>query len=265
MRTRPALSSMLPKDNLGGDCTTFKIVSLTDATHIQLDRNGNDPSAPSCLIGSGRGYQFGTQLGWGTQPFMMGVVGAAMDYAYQALLGFDNTTALVARGYALDAANWIINSGTIGTYMGTVYNGLDYAVNFANCTTSTQIFNNPNCSQIDGTGSAANVQGIRYLNMEVMHAFTAAYAFQPNPAFLTAVNTLYGAAFGGLGGPFADSNYLYLYLDNGSFDWNTNKAKTLGFGPGWGLLGSWPAAQFTILPASVYGSAQVFGAGQIAH
>ena len=255
-------SPSLAKTNQGGDCTTYH-VTLTDATHMQLDRPYD-----GCLTmtsASGLGYQFGTQLGWGTQPFMMGVVGGAMDYAYKALLGFDNTTALVARGYALDAAHWIINHGVIGSYMGTTYNGLAYAVNFANCTTPTQILTNPNCSQIDGTGSPANVQGIRYLNMEVMHAFTAAQELAPDSVFLNAVNVLYGASFGGLGGPFADSNYLSLYLDNGAFDWNTLKAKTPGFMAGWGAGSGWPAAQFAPFPASVSGARGVFGSRQLVH
>ena len=100
------------KDNSGGDTTTFG-VSWVDSTHLTLSRPYD-----GSLAGSGRGYQIGALLGWGTQPFMMGVVSGAMKYAYHALDGFDPTNAARAKQFSIDAIHWMIKTGLIETYMG---------------------------------------------------------------------------------------------------------------------------------------------------
>lgn len=248
-------NSPYPKDNTGGDNTTFH-VTVIDATHLQADRNYD-----GILAGSGRGFQVGTQLGWGVQPFHMGVVAAAMSYSYVALTGNHNTEATQAKGFAVGAAKWIAGTGTIGTYMSVAYNGLFYARNYANCITFNQAITDINCTQ-----DLTMIQGIRYLNMEVMHGFSAAYQISLDSTILAGGNLLYGAAYGCLGGPFSDAICLNGSLDPGSFEWTTYSAKTFGFSMGWGEGGSWPAVitlPLTVSSPGFFGKARLNGSAII--
>ena len=84
--------------------------------------------------------------------------------------------------------------------------------------------------------------------MEVMHGFAAAYQLSQDSTIKTYGDFIYGRTFGALGGIYADQNYLGAYLANNAFDFTTDKAKTLGFGFGWGLGASWPAVRSNTTP-----------------
>ena len=240
----PSRSS--PGNNAGGDNQTYHVTwDAGSPMHLTLDRPYDGR-----LSGSGRGFSLGVLTGFGTQPFMMGVVGAAMGYSYQALDGFDPTNAALAKQFTQDAVKWIVSTGTITNNGNTNYYGLFYARGFTNCETLTKALNDINCSQGLG-GDDISIQGIRYLNMEIMHGFCSAYLLSHDPFIRDSADWLFNAAFG----PY-DSHYLTGYLGAGSFDWNNFHAKTLGFGFGWGLGHCWEAAStFSPSPAGlgIYG------------
>jgi hypothetical protein len=226
-------NSPYPKDNSGGDSVTFKIMSFTDSTHLVIDRPYD-----GTLAGTGRGYMICALCGWGTQPFMLGVDAGAFAYAYTALNGYSGAAGadVLAKQYAQDAVKFIASSGPAVNYY-----GLFYGRNWANCEPMSKALLDPNCSQtLDNI--SADIQGIRYLNMEVMHGFCAAYLLAGSQVILDSARWLFNAAFG----PY-DANFLDSYLSNTSSDFTAHKAKTLGFGFGWGL-GACAAAVSTYAP-----------------
>ena len=230
-----------PGTNAGGDTQTYHVTwDPSSPTHLTLDRPYD-----GIYSGSSRGFSLGVLVGFGTQPFMMGVVGGAMNYAYQSLNGFRSLNASCpggtnqgcARQFTQDAAKWIASTGTITNFQNTNYDGLFYARGFMNCNTLEKALHDVNCSQVLN-GQDYYIQGIRYLNMEIMHGFCGAYVLSNDQSIHDSGNLLFSAAYGP-----SDSHYLFGTLNSGSYDWNTFKAKTFGFGFGWGLGACWQAAR----------------------
>ena len=209
--------------------------TYVDSTHISLDR----PYDGDFTVGvGGHGFENATYNGCGIQPFMMGVAGTSF-YLSKLALEQNSLSSTTATQFVLDSADWIKDNGILTSYLATPIGGLWYAQTFVNCNQTTL---NTNCTGIRGT-TDADIQSSRYLALEVVRCFSSAYLISHDAALKTTADTLYGAMYGGDGGPYADSNYLYLYLNAGEYDWINYKAKTYGFSAGWGGGATWPAAR----------------------
>jgi hypothetical protein len=197
------------------------------ATEITLDRPYEGSS------GSGKGWNFNNLVGIGTQPFMMGVIGSAWNWAYKALSAAGSQHSGEARQFVLDSATWIKDFGYSPTAK-----GLYYGRDFPNCEPIAD--STPNCG-------AGDVQSARFLNSEVINTFSQAYLLNGEPAFKSAADSMFGAMWGKLGGPDSDDNWLRNY-DDGGWALYTKKSKDFGFAFGFGLGAGWPAARLGVQP-----------------
>jgi hypothetical protein len=205
------------------DDTAYYTATYNSPTQVSLDRPYAGPTA------SGKEWAFhGDLVGRGTQPFQMGIVATAWNWAYLALNAAGSSHTATARKFVLDAADWIADYGVSPTAK-----GLYYARGFLNCEPISD--GNPNC----GAGS---VEDARYLNSEVIRAFTSAFLLTGDPKYLARGDQLFGAVWGKDGGPQSDSIYVSEYADGG-WTFATKKAKNLGFGFGFGFGSGWPAAR----------------------
>ena len=112
-----------PASNAEGDAVTYtaRFVSPTD---LILDRPYEGAEGT-------HGWMVApttSAIGLGAQPFMMGILGTAFDFAAQAVADSDPATAALARGYIVDAANWIKTYGYWPLRKGT-----HYFAQFVNC------------------------------------------------------------------------------------------------------------------------------------
>ena len=221
-----------PASNAEGDNTTYNAVTI-DATHITLDR----PYAGTTGV---HGWaitnpQFGL-IGWGSQPFMMGIMGTAFDMAARAIADSDPSTAALAHSYNVTAANWIKNY----SYW-PLRKGLYYGVGFINCQLPISD-TSPPCTENNDASQA------RTLNAETMRAVGAAYAYSGDSSMLAFGDTLFSAMFSkpGTGGPNPDGSYVSDWDD--TLGWYMSGTPPTGKAPkyfgmffGTGDGSSWPA------------------------
>ncbi len=206
-----------PLDSVNGDPVSYS-ATYVDSTHVRLDRPYEGPTS------SNRGWQSNNLVGYGTQPFMMGIAVSAFYYAYLAT-GDDR-----ARQMAIDSAYWIAQNG----YRPST-RGLYYGRYFVNCTPIRE--NLPNCSSDPAEDS-------RFLAGEVMNAVSRGYMLTGDKGLLAVGDSLFGAMFGkpGFGGPQSDSIYL-TEIDAGGVAFLRKKAKDFGYFFGFGQSWTWPAAR----------------------
>lgn len=204
---------------LQGETAAYYTLPGSNNTQLVLDRPYAGATATN------RNYQMNVFVGYGTQPFMMGIVGTAFSYIYKLTGNAD------ARTFVVDAANWLQN---VGTRMAT--RGLYYGRIYPPCEPDPD--SAPNCTY----GSSSNpsvIAGERYLNAEVFNTFAQAYLINGTATLKNHGDLLFGAALGADGGPVTDS-YWVNELDETIA---TNKHKNLGFFFGYGFAASWPAAR----------------------
>lgn len=188
-------------------------------TKLILDRPYEGESALGQL------YQMSVLVGFGVQPFTLGILSSAFAYAYEA------TGDQLAKQYVLDIAHWLRRYGIRKSSR-----GLYYARLFPPCEPEPD--SAPNC--VYGPASdPAVVDGERYLIGEVAKAFTNAYMISADPDLRETGDRLIGAALGKLGGPESDSDYV-RELDQTI---QADKAKNFGFWFGFGAVPTWPAAR----------------------
>lgn len=219
--------------NADGDAIVYS-TTFIDATHIRTSPAYAGPTA------SGRGWQINNLNGFGTQPFMMGVVGRAMWHASQALtLAGDTANVATARRMVTDSVRWI---RTYGYY--PELKGLYYGRGYVGCEPDPYI--NPNCNGYDAAGGDPAIQSVRFLAAEVMFAVAQAYLIDQSPDTKTLGDLLFGGLYGGSGGPDSDSNYVWDILGrdaNPGWAVSTQTAKYPNFAFGWGGGASYPAAR----------------------
>jgi hypothetical protein len=207
------------------DDTAYYTATYNSPTQVTLDRPYEGTN------GSGKQWSFHSDLvGRGTQPFQMGIVANAWYWAYLALNAASSADTATARQFVLDAVDWITTYGYSSTAK-----GLYYARDFLNCEPISEA--NANCG-------ASVIEDARYLNAEVMRAYSTAYALTGIAGYKTQADILFGAQWGGPStvGPGADGTYVSEYLDSG-YTFTANKAKNFGFGFGFGGGPTWPAAR----------------------
>jgi len=207
-------------DTTGGDPVSYTCTWVS-GTQITLDRPYEGTSA------SGKGWEFYLLVGYGTQPFMMGIVGTAMNWSYLALNAAGSPLAPTVKQYVLNAADWLMNYGYPESTR-----GLYYGRDFANCEPITT--GNPFC------GSAADAES-RFLNGEVMNVFSSAYQLSAQAKYKTAGDDLFSAMWAHSAGQIG-----YDGIDIGSevaYALAIHRAKDFGFLWGIGMGGKWPAAR----------------------
>lgn len=205
-----------PQSNADCDRETYT-ARFVSATELTLDRPYEGETR------AGQGWQYSNLLVFGTQPFTLGVLGTALEWAYGA------TGDPRPRNWVIEIAKWLRDKGfrpeTKGLYYGRGY---------------------PNCEPIrEGNKDCAGdpVIDSRFLNLEVFRALAAAYRYSGDPALRDFTDKLYGATFGGPAsqGPHADGTYA-LELDGVSRG-SANKAKDFGFAFGMGMSATWEASR----------------------
>ena len=222
-----------PATNAAGDNTTYA-PTYVDATHLTLDR----PYQGTTGI---HGWALTSPptaglLGWGSQPFLMGIAGMAFDYAARAVADTDPTTSALAHSYNVSAANWL------KTYAyWPLRKGLYYGSGFVNCQAPISD-SNPFCTGLNNASQA------RTLSAEIMRTLGTAYAYSGDSSLQAFGDTLYSAMFSkpGTGGPNPDGSYITDWDD--VFGWYMYGAPPVGKAPkyfgmffGFGDGSTWPS------------------------
>ncbi len=206
-----------PNGVTNGDTVAYTATVLSP-TQIQLNTPYVGPTSTTA-----RGWEANSLVGVGTQPFMLGVVGSAFGYAYQA------TGDVRLPGYLNGIENWFASQG----YRPDA-RGLWYGRGF------------PNCEPIAPTNlacSGGSAEQSRFLSGEIVGALSAAYLTNSNTAAAAFGDNIYGAMFGGPGGgPGADGVYV-TDVAPGGWAMQNKLAKDFGFFYGFGGGASWPAAR----------------------
>jgi hypothetical protein len=228
--------------------------TYVDAQHIQLDRPYTDACAPLC---SGRQWVIGQSwVGFGVQPFMLGIAGQFFNQSYLAL-GMDNQyadTAALAKSYVVDIANWLVKYG-----VEPGMRGLWYAVGFGSCDGPNP--KDPSCD--GGLNSGGGIVQVRELNPEVLGTLAIAYTYSPTSTLRVGIDDLFSAVYAKYP---ADPGYDGIYAaDMDGFNLARANAKWLGFYWGMGRNAAWPSARQGGLIADqtatvfVQGDPQLFG------
>ncbi|HXJ41521.1 MAG TPA: hypothetical protein VNH18_19740 [Bryobacteraceae bacterium] len=241
--------TIMPSNNAAGDTATYT-GTVVDATHLTLDRPYEGTSGSHGWVMSNLGF-----IGWGAQPYMMGIMSTAFDFAASAIADTDPGNSALARSYGVTAANWV---KTYGYW--PQQKGLYYAAQTVNC----QV---PISDSNVGCTSGNNASQARTLSAEAIRGVGAAYLYSGDPALRTFGDTLYAAMFSkpGTGGLNPDGYYV-SDLDDGSGTFMTGRAAPKWFGVffGFGDGAAWPGARLggvlpeTDVPASVTFDLTVF-------
>lgn len=231
-------SSSVPASNADGDLVFYN-PAFVDATHLMLDR-------PYGGVTGTHGWVLSTDsvdtpfLGYGSQPFMEGILGTAFDFAAKAIADTDPLNSALAHSYNVSVANWLRRYG-YWPLMKSLY----YGAQFVNCQEPIPEGNNPCTGDLDAADA-------RVLNAESIRAVMAAYANNQDPGLKDFADLLFNAMWAkpntcptGSTICVADGTYVSAYDDGQSYMTGTpptGKAPKY-FGMAWGYSGlsAWPA------------------------
>jgi len=196
-------------------------------------------------------------LGYGQQPFMMGLAAAAFDYASQAIATTDPTNSALAAAYRDSAVTWL---KTYGYRSAT--KGLYYFAQYVNCQSPISEANTACTAGWDTAGT-------RDLNSEIMRGVSASYAGTGDAALKTWGDALMSAMYSNAEGQPAYDGYWSTEL--GDAGWymtgdpvGHNHPKWFGSFFGFGGSYTWPAARLGEAEAggggtSISGSVSITG------
>jgi hypothetical protein len=177
--------------------------------------------------------------GTGSQPFFNGIAGWALNYAAEALEGYDNNNAANYRTSLNKAVEWIWNDGR-----SPVTKGLVYGLYYSNCANLT-ILPADQCAQ--GLSGSSNE---RAYDVETNASFAQNYLNTRSASDLANGDQYYTEQFARAGypSPFPGDGY-YAELIDPCCDTINEKAYGQTFGVGQGH--QWPAARLGgVLPPS---------------
>ncbi len=213
-----------PSNAIDGDMDKYYVRQVLSPTQLLLDRPYQGTTA------AGRGWQCGSLVGTGIQPFMVGIVASAMNFAEIGLLARQrNAKAAEARQMVLDSEEWLRLEG-----YRPLANGLWYGRYYTNC--------EPISEAADEGCLAGNVATAREYAIESLNAYSQSYQRVPSENIRIFGDKIFGGIFGKNGGPYADGIYS-SEIDTGGFYVTTNNAKYLGFLFGFGYAPTWLAAR----------------------
>lgn len=207
-------------DYTTGD-TTFYTSAYVSPTRITIDRPYEGASSTCKVWQSGDGW-----MGYGTQPFMMGITIRSVYMAMLAMHGYDATAESQARTAVISGANFLTATG-----FNPVRKDLWYGLNFANaCPVGNYCWSlNPD----------RNLQG------EILGALSLAYLLSGDDTLKDAAESMMGGAWGdvNLGEPGAtDATWLEDFFFGG-FSYAYDLGKYFGFWWGFGASEDWAAAR----------------------
>ncbi len=229
----------IPADNSAFSGGCYTIAALDTGTQVMtLDR------AYTGTSGTGGGWAItfmvplDTQalIGYGNQPFFLGIIAGAMYYASLAMDdgAYSPSTASTARTYIGHIRNWLENNA----YRSST-KGLYYGAGFANC----QLPVNETLTHC----TAGGLPESRNMNAEAMRAVMHTYQNTPDPATRDFGDLLYTSMFSkpGAGGIEGDGDYEWYWDNffNGGTPPGGTAPKWFGMYFGFGSLASWPAVR----------------------
>jgi len=223
--------SVQPSSSADGDPIAYYPV-FVDANHATLqDINGNTVNyqgagcTPSCT----RGWTTdGGATGFGVQPYMLGILATALDFAAKAMTctspgiptSCDNTVSATAKSYNIAMGHYLQNTG-----YWPARKAMYYATSFPNCQQPISD-TNPACTDLNNDDTA------RTLNGEALRGVMTAYNNSGDPGLLAFGDTLYTAMWAKPG--FSVPAGL---AGDGKFLWSFNS------GLGWNMTGTPPGGQ----------------------
>lgn len=219
-----------PTDSSQGD-PTYYTATFIDATHLTLDR-------PYAGTSGTHGYMLAGAnqiIGYGQEPFTLGILATAFDMAGTALAGTDPATSALAHSYTVTAVNWLKN-----TAYWPATKALYYQAGQLNCQAPISDSN----TACTGGNSASQA---RTLSAMIMRAVGAAYAYTSDPSLLAYGDLLFSAMYSkpGTGGPNPDGSYVSDLDDTGYYMTGTpplgSAPKYFGMFFGFGDNSTWPA------------------------
>lgn len=231
--------SAAPASNADGDPVAY-YPTYVDATHMTLDRPYQGTTGlHGWTTGNG-------DAGFGVQPYMLGIMATALDFASQALAcaspgvptNCNDTAAGDAKTFNITMASFLRTSA-YWPLTKAVY----YYVGSPDCRAPIND-TNPGCTDLNPAAAA------RQLSAEAMRGVMTGYANSGDHNLLEFGDTLYNAMWAKPGftapaGLSSDSSYIWSYNDG--LGWNMTGAPPLGtahkyFGMGFGIgAGSaWP-------------------------
>ena len=235
-----------PNSNADGDPVAY-YPSYVDASHLVLkDINGNTVGYQGTTGNHGWAIGYGGAVGFAVQPYMLGILATAFDFAAKAMTctgsgtpaRCDNAVATNAHAYNVQAANYLRKTG-----YWPATKGMWYFAGSVNCTPPVSDAN-VGCTGGNNAGAA------RILNAEALRGVMTAYAYNGDPDLLAFGDTLFTAMWGRPGfslpdGQAGDGQYMSGFNDG--FGWFMTGAPPVGtahkyFGMGWGISAgsAWP-------------------------
>ena len=224
--------------NSSGDTRAYAAYTVDSPTQITLATPYEGTS------GSGKRWMAGTtykNTGFGTQPFMMGIVGTGMYFSWKALEGYNDAEAEWARGTMNRIAEWLASTG-----YRPAAKGLFYARGFPNCEPDPESvpLSQGECVSGGGVGASrgltpeiTRVMAESYLDKARTGASDARFLKQRTDTMIEA--TWLKPATERKDGPQSDGIYWSYNLEV----LNLRSGKWLGFPFGMGFSASWPAAR----------------------
>ena len=224
--------------------TTYYTVSYVDDTHLTLDRAFTGTTGN---YGYATGYDLcpnGCAVGYGAQPFMMGILGFGFYMTELALAESDPTNSAKAKQYNLDLANWQANLG-----YRTSIKGMQYIVGTVDCQP-------PLDDSMTWCSSGMTATQGRTLNAEALRSVMTAYLDSGDATYRSFADTIYNAMWAKpgtcpSGSALCVSDGDYLTDWNGGTGWYltgnpwTNRwHKYFGMSFGIGAGADWPAVRF---------------------
>ena len=219
-----------PTDSSQGD-PTYYTATFIDATHLQLDRPYAGTSGVHGYVLAGANQI----IGYGQEPFTLGILATAFDLAGTAIAGTDPVTSALAHSYTVAAVNWLKN-----TAYWPATKAIYYQAGELNCQAP---ISDSNAACTGGNNASQS----RTLSGMIMRAVGAAYAYSGDTSLLNFGDLLFSAMYSkpGTGGPNPDGSYVSDLDDTGYYMTGAppqgSAPKYFGMFFGFGDNSTWPA------------------------
>ncbi len=159
---------------------TYYSPTFVDSTHLTLDRPYEGTTGiHGWMVGSGTTGA----VGWGSQPYIQGILGLAFEFTSLALADSDPSNAALAHQHNVDIANWEITYG----YRSAV-KGMQYHAGEVDCQPPI-----PESATWCNAGYSATQA--RTLSAESLRSVMLAYNYSKDPNLLAFGDTLYNAMY----------------------------------------------------------------------
>lgn len=171
-------TTVAPSSNSDGDATAYYMVEDADGYHFHLTDFSGNPVNYTGTSGF-HGWSTGNgACGFGVQPYMLGIMGTALDFSAKALSSFNPTASADAKAFNIQMANF-----NLANSYNSANGGMMYAVHYTNCQPPIAA-TNPGCTQLDNTSQAG------VLTAEALRGIMTAYGNTSDPSLLAFADKL---------------------------------------------------------------------------